>query len=74
MAMISDRFLLELRQARAIAILRTFRTELAAEAMTAALRGGFKVIEFTLNTPGAPEPSSRIGRCTRRKGLLRYGA
>jgi 2-dehydro-3-deoxyphosphogluconate aldolase/(4S)-4-hydroxy-2-oxoglutarate aldolase len=55
MAMISDRFLLELRQARAIAILRTFRTEIAAEAMTAALRGGFKVIEFTLNTPGALE-------------------
>ena len=53
--MISDRFLLELRQARAIAIIRTFRPEIAAEAMAAALRGGFKVIEFTMNTPGALE-------------------
>jgi 2-dehydro-3-deoxyphosphogluconate aldolase/(4S)-4-hydroxy-2-oxoglutarate aldolase len=51
--MISDRFLMELRQARAIAIIRTFRPEIAAEAMAAALRGGFKVIEFTMNTPGA---------------------
>lgn len=51
--MISDRFLLELRQYRAIAILRTSHLETAAEAMAAALRGGFRVIEFTMNTPGA---------------------
>ena len=41
------------REARASAILRTSRPEAAAPAMEAAVRGGFRVIEFTLTTPGA---------------------
>jgi Entner-Doudoroff aldolase len=35
------------------AILRTPHAEAAAPAMDAAIRGGFRIVEFTLNTPGA---------------------
>ena len=38
---------------RGSAILRTAHTEAVAPAMEAAVEGGFRVIEFTLNTPGA---------------------
>ena len=37
---------------KASAILRTDNQEKAAKAMQAAIRGGFKVIEFTLTIPG----------------------
>jgi 2-dehydro-3-deoxyphosphogluconate aldolase/(4S)-4-hydroxy-2-oxoglutarate aldolase len=40
-------------QQKASAILRTDDTEKAALAMEAAIRGGFKIIEFTLTIPGA---------------------
>ncbi len=46
-------FLDELRAARATAILRTPLAEAAAPAMDAAIAGGFRIIEFTLNTPHA---------------------
>ncbi|MEX2216288.1 MAG: bifunctional 4-hydroxy-2-oxoglutarate aldolase/2-dehydro-3-deoxy-phosphogluconate aldolase [Phycisphaeraceae bacterium] len=38
---------------RASAILRTPHGQHAGPAMAAAVRGGFRIIEFTLNTPGA---------------------
>jgi len=37
------------------AIIRTKDRQLAADAMRAAVRGGFRLVEFTLNTPGALE-------------------
>lgn len=43
------------RRERASAILRTDSQEKAARAMEAAVHGGFRVIEFTLGTPGAFE-------------------
>lgn len=50
-----DAFLKLYRQARASAILRTSDQALARQAMQAAVRGGFRVIEFTLSIPGALE-------------------
>ncbi|MFH2008611.1 MAG: bifunctional 4-hydroxy-2-oxoglutarate aldolase/2-dehydro-3-deoxy-phosphogluconate aldolase [bacterium] len=63
----SDDFLDELRRLRAVAILRTDRKEAAGPAMEAAVRGGFRALEFTLNTPGALE---RIAEFAARDGLL----
>ncbi|NOX59899.1 MAG: bifunctional 4-hydroxy-2-oxoglutarate aldolase/2-dehydro-3-deoxy-phosphogluconate aldolase [Planctomycetes bacterium] len=40
---------------RLLAILRTTDQQLAARAMRAAVDGGFRMVEFTLNTPGALE-------------------
>lgn len=37
------------------AIIRTNHIQIASNAMQAAISGGFKIIEFTLNTPGALE-------------------
>jgi len=54
-------------RARASAILRTPHAEAAAPAMEAAIRGGFRVVELTLNTPGALD---RIAELARRDELL----
>ncbi len=51
---------------RALAIVRAKDTRTAADAMAAAVRGGFRVLEFTLNTPGALE---LIETYSRRDGL-----
>jgi len=51
---------------KASAILRTQLEQAAGPAMDAAVRGGFRIVEFTLNTPGALE---RIGEFSRREGL-----
>ncbi len=40
-------------QRRISAIIRTTDTQLAADAMGAAVAGGFRIVEFTLTTPGA---------------------
>lgn len=40
---------------RASAIIRTSDRQLADDAMQAAVRGGFRLVEFTLTTPGALE-------------------
>ncbi|MEE8143294.1 MAG: bifunctional 4-hydroxy-2-oxoglutarate aldolase/2-dehydro-3-deoxy-phosphogluconate aldolase [Planctomycetota bacterium] len=48
-----EQFLTTLSEVRAIAVLRTPHGESARGAMEAALRGGFRIAEFTLNTPGA---------------------
>jgi Entner-Doudoroff aldolase len=50
-----DDFLELLATERASAILRTNDQRLAAEAMEAAVRGGFRVIEFTMTVPGVLE-------------------
>ncbi len=44
-----------IRQHQVSAIIRTDDGQLASDAMEAAVRGGFKVIEFTLTTPNALE-------------------
>jgi Entner-Doudoroff aldolase len=51
-----------LREERASAILRTADGEAAGPAMAAAVRGGFRVIEFTLSTPGAFELIEEFAR------------
>ncbi len=53
--MTPDEFVSFFGQVKASAILRTPSAEAAAPAMEAALRGGFKVIEFTLTIPSAFE-------------------
>lgn len=60
-------FLQRLAEQRCSAILRTSIEEAAAPAMEAAVRAGFEIIEFTLNTPGALE---RIGEFSRRENLI----
>ena len=52
---------------RATAIVRTEDQRLAASAMDAAVRGGFRIIEFTLTIPGALE---LVAEFSRRPGLL----
>ncbi len=47
--------LARLYEERAVAIIRTDSQEKAAGAMDAAVRGGFRVVEFTLGCPGAYE-------------------
>ena len=54
-------------QRRISAIIRTNSQSLAAQAMEAALAGGFGIAEFTLTTPGALE---LIGDFSKREGLL----
>lgn len=48
-----DEFVQRLREARASAILRCPSREMAGPAMEAAVRGGFRIVEFTLTIPGA---------------------
>jgi Entner-Doudoroff aldolase len=50
-----DEFLEFFSNERASAILRTDDQQLAADAMEAAVRGGFRVIEFTMTVPGVLE-------------------
>ena len=50
-----DQFVSLLGQEKATAILRTDNHEKAALAMQAAIRGGFRVVEFTLTVPGVYE-------------------
>ena len=60
----SQDFLARLRRDRATAIVRTDSQEKAAAAMEAAVRGGFRHLEFTLTTPGALELVSEFSRRT----------
>ena len=62
-----EEFVSFLRTHKASAILRTSIVQAAKPAMDAALRGGFKVIEFTLTTPGALE---LIGEFSKRQGTV----
>jgi len=65
--MTPDQFLDALWQERSTAILRTDDQDAAYKAMDAAVRGGFKVIEFTLSVPGVFE---LIKEFSQREGLL----
>jgi 2-dehydro-3-deoxyphosphogluconate aldolase/(4S)-4-hydroxy-2-oxoglutarate aldolase len=62
-----DDFVQRLGFLRASAILRTPIAEAAGPAMEAAVRGGFRIVEFTLNTPGSLE---RIEEFSRRPDLV----
>lgn len=53
--MAPDAFMQQFGLAKASAILRTNDQEKAAKAMDAAIRGGFRIIEFTLTIPGVFE-------------------
>ncbi len=50
-----EEFLGKLETERATAIIRTANPKTAAAAMKAAIRGGFRILEFTLTIPGALE-------------------
>lgn len=63
----ASEFVEMLGRERALAILRTALEDRAAPAMEAAVRGGFRILEFTLNSPGALE---RIAEFSRRPGLV----
>jgi len=54
-------------QRRLSAIIRTDNADVAAQAMAAAVDGGFRLVEFTLTTPGAME---LIATFSKRPGLL----
>lgn len=60
-------FLRRFRRERASAILRTDDQDKAAQAMEAAIRGGFRVIEFTLTVPGVFE---LVRDFSRREGVV----
>jgi Entner-Doudoroff aldolase len=60
-------FVERFRSERASAILRTRIEDAAGPAMDAAIRGGFSIVEFTLNTPGA---LARIEEFSRRDELV----
>jgi 2-dehydro-3-deoxyphosphogluconate aldolase/(4S)-4-hydroxy-2-oxoglutarate aldolase len=53
-----------IEQARVSAIIRTREQALAHDAMTAAVEGGFRMIEFTLTTPGAIDLIAQFSRRT----------
>jgi Entner-Doudoroff aldolase len=52
----------QIRQHRATAILRAGDASLAAAVMHAAVAGGFRLVEFTLTTPGAYELITEFSR------------
>jgi len=51
-----------IRESRAIAILRSNDRETGRHALAAAVRGGFRVLEVTLSTPGAIELIAELSR------------
>ncbi len=53
--MTPEDFVRHSRRLRASAVLRTSIGDAAGAAMQAAIRGGFRIVEFTLTTPGALE-------------------
>jgi Entner-Doudoroff aldolase len=60
--LMSEATLHTLREARAIAILRANDHAIGREALAAAVRGGFRVLEVTLATPGATELIADLAR------------
>jgi len=57
-----DAVLHNLREARAIAILRANDHAVGRAALAAAVRGGFRAVEVTLSTPGAIELIAELAR------------
>ncbi len=62
-----DTILGRMEQERISAIIRTNDEALARQAMQAAIDGGFRLVEFTLTTPGA---LALIGEFAKREGLI----
>lgn len=58
----SEAVLNDIREARAIAILRANDHAIARGALEAAIRGGFRALEITLSTPGAVEIIADLSR------------
>ncbi|HET7501964.1 MAG TPA: bifunctional 4-hydroxy-2-oxoglutarate aldolase/2-dehydro-3-deoxy-phosphogluconate aldolase [Kofleriaceae bacterium] len=58
----SEAVLNEIREARAIAILRSNDHAAGRNALAAAVRGGFRALEVTLSTPGAVELITELSR------------
>jgi Entner-Doudoroff aldolase len=58
----SEAVLNVIREARAIAILRSNDHAIGRSALAAAVRGGFRVVEVTLSTPGAVEIIADLSR------------
>ena len=58
--MTPEQFVARFHEARASAILRTSIRSAAAPAMEAAVAAGFRIVEFTLTTPGALERISEF--------------
>ncbi len=58
----SEAILDDIREARAIAILRSHDHAAGRNALAAAVRGGFRVLEVTLSTPGAIEIIADLSR------------
>lgn len=65
--MTADSFVSLFGQQRVSAILRTDNQEKAALAMEAAIRGGFRIVEFTLTVPGVFE---LVQDFSRREGVV----
>jgi Entner-Doudoroff aldolase len=65
--MTPDAFVEQFGHEKASAILRTNDQEKAAKAMEAAIRGGFRIIEFTLTIPGVFD---LVQDFSRREGLV----
>lgn len=62
-----DQTVADILRARVSAIIRTNDRQTAHDAMAAAVAGGFRMVEFTLTTPGALE---LVGEFARQKELL----
>ena len=58
----SEAVLNDIREARAIAILRCADHDVGREALAAAVRGGFRVLEVTMSTPGALDLVRELAR------------
>ncbi len=58
----SEAVLNDIREARAIAILRSNDHAIGRKALAAAVRGGFRAVEVTLATPGAVEIIADLSR------------
>lgn len=58
----TDAVLNEIREARAVAILRAHDHDIGRNALYAAVRGGFRVLEVTLSVPGAVELISEMAK------------
>jgi len=69
-----EEFVSFLQEKKASAILRTPVGEAVAPAMDAAIRGGFRVLEVTLNTAGALAEIERLAAVARQRGDLVIGA
>jgi 2-dehydro-3-deoxyphosphogluconate aldolase / (4S)-4-hydroxy-2-oxoglutarate aldolase len=61
-AMTDTELVSRLGEERCVAILRTRHAAGAAPAMEAAIRGGFRLVEFTLGTPGAIDLTAAFAR------------